>query len=52
VVGKPRVIEFGQISKNLLIFVARKIKAKGVPMVISITQFTPDFPVSFIEKQK
>ena len=51
-VGKPRVIEVGQISKGLLIFVARNLKAKGVRLVIWITQSTNDLSSLFYRKAK
>ena len=51
-VGKPRVIEVGQISKGLLIFVARNLKAKGVRMVIWIIQSTNDLSSLFYRKSK
>jgi hypothetical protein len=51
-VGKPRVIEVGQISKGLLIFVARSLKAKAVRMVIWITQSTNDLSSLFYRKAK
>jgi hypothetical protein len=51
-VGKPRVIEVGQISKGLLIFVARNLKAKGVVWLYGLLNLQMIYPISFIEKQK
>jgi hypothetical protein len=33
-VGEPKVIEAGQILKELLILAARNLKTKGVPIAI------------------
>ncbi|CAN5314304.1 hypothetical protein BH18THE2_BH18THE2_42920 [soil metagenome] len=51
-VGKPKVIEAGQISKGLLILTAGNLKAKGVPMVIWIAQSTNDLSSLFYRKAK
>jgi hypothetical protein len=51
-VGKPKVIEAGQISKGLLILTAGNLKAKGVPMVIWIAQSTNDLSSLLYRKAK
>jgi hypothetical protein len=51
-VGKPKVIEAGQISKGLLILTAGNLKAKGVPMVIWISQSTNDLSSLLYRKAK
>jgi hypothetical protein len=51
-VGKPKVIEVGQISKGLLILTAGNLKAKGVPMVIWISQSTNDLSSLLYRKAK
>ena len=51
-VGKPKVIEAGQVSKGLLIPAARNIKTKGIHMVIWIAQVIKDLSSLFYKKAK
>ena len=37
-VGRPKVMEAGQISKVLLIFIAQNLTTKGVPIILRIAQ--------------
>jgi hypothetical protein len=51
-VGKPKVIEAGQVSKGLLIPAAQNIKTKGIHMVIWIAQVVKDLSIIFYKKSK
>jgi hypothetical protein len=51
-VGKPKVIEAGQVLKGLLILAARNIKTKGVSLIVWVAQLIKDLSNLLYKKAK
>jgi len=50
--GRPKVMEAGQVSKVLLIFIAQTLTTKGVPIILRIAQSVKVLSILFYEKAK